>query len=142
MMTDLELKQKYDKILAEIESEEIYDGRGKGVDVYACKECENLLYTRYKDKGVKPFIICCRKDSCNGIMFKLVTITEECAEREGFIVHNWVRPTFEQLLQLSECAQKHVLNGGVMLEYELDSEDENMIKEKFGKVQDMRYNLV
>ncbi len=117
-MDDKELKKKYDKLVAEIESAKVYDGRNKGVDVYVCKECGNMFYTRYKDKGVTPFTLGCRKCK-NGTSFHRDTISEECAEREGFDVKNWVRPTFEQLQKLSAGAIDHVLNGGLMLEDEL-----------------------
>lgn len=139
-MNKNELKQQYDKLAAEIESAQMFDGRNNGVDIYQCKECGFQFYTRYKDKGVTPFTVRCR--NCNhGTAIHKDTISEECAEREGFIVHNWVRPTFEQLQKLSDGAQEHVLNGGLMLEDELDNEDENIVKEKFGKVQEILETL-
>ena len=117
-MNDKEMKQEYDKLVAEIESAKMFDGRGKGVDVYVCKECGNTFYTRYKDKGVTPFTIRCRHCKA-GTAYHDTTISEECASENGFFVHNWVRPTFEQLTKLSEGAQDHVLNGGLLLESDL-----------------------
>ena len=49
-MDKKELKKKYDKLVAEIESARMYDGRNKGVDLYQCKDCGFQFYTRYKDK--------------------------------------------------------------------------------------------
>ena len=139
-MDKKELKKKYDKLVAEIESARMYDGRNKGVDLYQCKECGFQFYTRYKDKGVTPFTVRCR--NCDhGTAVHDKTITEQMASFLGVKVHNWVRPTFGQFLKLNEGAQEHVLNGGLMLEDELDNEDENFVKEKFGKVQEILDSL-
>lgn len=140
-MDKKELKARYDKLIAEIESAKVYDGRNKGVDVYVCKKCGSQFYTRYKDKGVTPFTIRCRREACGATMIHKSTIYEEEARNCRLAVHNWVRPTFEQFLKLNEVAQEHVLNGGLMLEDELDNEDENFVKEKFGKIQEILESL-
>lgn len=119
-MNKKELKKEYDKLVVEIESARMFDGRGKGVDVYVCEKCGEQFYTQYKDKGVTPFTIRCRRVECRSTMVHKLTISEEQAKNDRLVVHNWVRPTFEQLLKLSEGAQEHVLNGGLMLEDELD----------------------
>jgi len=119
MRTKEELRKDYDELISEIESARMYDGRGKGVDVYTCEKCGEKFLTRYKDKGVTPFTIKCRKDGCNGTMIHKVTIHEGQAKNESPVIHNWVRPTFEQLQRLSEGYIEHVLNGGLMLEDEL-----------------------
>ena len=139
-MNKNELKQQYDKLAAEIESAQMFDGRNKGVDVYVCKKCGKRFYTRYKDKGVTPFTIKCRHCE-HGTMMHDQTIPEQVANVMAFEVHNWVRPTYEQLLKLNEGAQEHVLNGGLMLEDELGCEDETIVKEKFGKVQEILDSL-
>lgn len=139
-MNKEELKQQYNELVSAIETAEMFDGRNKGVDVYVCKKCGKRFYTRYKDKGVTPFTIKCRHCE-HGTMTHDQTISEQVANVMAFEVHNWVRPTFEQLQKLSDGAQEHVLNGGLMLEDELDSEDESMIKEKFGKVQEILDSL-
>lgn len=100
-MDKKELKKEYDELVADIESAKMFDGRNKGVDVYQCKDCGFVFFTRYKDKGVTPFTLKCRNCGHSNA-FHEKTISEECAECEGFIVHNWVRPTFEQLLKLDE----------------------------------------
>lgn len=139
-MNKNELKQQYDKLVAEIESARMFDGRNKGVDVYVCKKCGKQFYTRYKDKGVTPFTIKCRHCE-HGTMMHDHTVSEQIANFMAFEVHNWVRPTYEQLLKLNEGAQEHVLNGGLMLEDELGSEDETIVKEKFSKVQEILDSL-
>lgn len=139
-MNNNKLKKKYDELVAEIESAQMFDGRNKGVDVYLCKKCGKRFYTRYKDKGVTPFTIKCRHCE-HGTMMHDQTIPEQVANVMALEVHNWVRPTYKQLLKLNEGAQEHVLNGGLMLEDELDNEDENFIKEKFGKVQEILDSL-
>ena len=139
-MNKEELKQQYDELVSSIETAKMFDGRNKGVDIYQCKECGFQFYTRYKDKGVTPFTVRCR--NCNhGTAVHDKTITEQMASFLGVKVHNWVRPTFDQLLKLNEGAQEHVLNGGLMLEDELGSEDENIVKEKFDKVQEILDSL-
>ena len=140
-MKKKELKKEYDKLVAEIEGANMYDGRGRGVDVYVCEKCGKQFYTRYKDKGVTPFTIKCRWEDCKGAMIHRATIHEAQAVNDGLVVHNWVRPTFGQLLKLNEGAQEHVLNGGLMLEDECDNEDENFVKEKFDKVQEILDSL-
>lgn len=129
------LKQKYDELVNGIESKPMYDGRNRGVDIYVCDKCGHKFYTRYKDKGATPFTIKCR--CCeNGTAVHKDTISEQIANFMGFEVHDWVRPTFEQLQKLNEGAIEHVLNGGLMLEDELDN-GETEIKKKFGKVQEI-----
>lgn len=139
-MNKEELKQQYNELVSGIETAKMFDGRNTGVDVYVCKKCGKRFYTRYKDKGVTPFTIKCRHCE-HGTMTHDQTISEQVANVMAFEIHNWVRPTFEQLQKLSDGAQEHVLNGGLMLEDELDSEDESMIKEKFGKVQEILDSL-
>ena len=140
-MNKEELKQQYDDLVSGIETANMFDGRNKGVDVYVCEKCGKQFYTRYKDKGVTPFTIRCRREACGATMIHRGTISEEQARNCRLSVHNWVRPTFSQLLKLNKGAQKHVLNGGLMLEDELGSEDESMIKEKFGEVQEILDSL-
>lgn len=130
-MDKKKLKQNYDELVAEIESARMFDGRGSGIDVYVCEKCGKQLLTRYKDKGVTPFTIKCRRDACNATMIHRDTISEEQAKNEGLVVHNWVRPTFEQLQNLNDGAIEHVLNGGLMLEDELEQKpgmDKSQIK--------------
>ena len=139
-METTELKQKYDEMVAGIESAKMYDGRNEGVDVYVCDVCAKQFYTRYKDKGVTPFTIKCRHCE-HGTMIHIQTISEQVANFMGLKVHNWVRPTFEQLQKLSDGTIEHVLNGGLILEDELSSENEAIVKEKFGKVQEILDSL-
>lgn len=134
-----ELKMKYDELVAGIETIQMFDGRGRGVDVYACKKCGKRFYTRYKDKGVTPFTIKCRHCE-HGTMTHDQTISEQVANFMAFEVHNWVRPTFEQLQKLSDGAIDYVLNGGLMLEDELNNEDIE-VKATFGKVHELLDSL-
>jgi len=140
-MNEKELKQKYDKLVSEIESKKMFDGRGKGVDVYVCEKCGKQFLTRYKDKGVTPFTIKCRRDACNATMIHRGTISEEQANNESLVVHNWVRPTFEQLQALNEGAIDHVLRGGLMLEDELEQKS-GMDKSEIKKTQRMAQKLL
>lgn len=118
-MEKKELKKMYGKLVAEIETAKMFDGRNTGVDVYVCEKCGFQFYTRYKDKGVTPFTVKCHNCNC-GTAIHSKTISEQKANFLCVNVHNWVRPTFEQLLKLNDGTQEHVLNGGLMLEDELE----------------------
>jgi len=124
-MDKKEVEQRYNELVNGIEEWNGYDGRGKGVDVYVCKKCGEKVYTRYKDKGVTPFTIGCQK--CNETMVHELTISEVEAGVMSFKVQNWVRPTLEQTLKYNEEEREglveHILNGGLMLEEELEKEN-------------------
>lgn len=114
---------EYKKLIDNIESIRMYDGRDKGVDVYVCEKCGKTFLTRYKDKGVTPFIIACKENRCKGTMVHRNTISEEQAEKEGLIVHNWIRPTLEQFDEFVKQGKtglvEHLIHGGLMLEEEI-----------------------
>lgn len=111
-----------------------YDGRGKGVDVYSC-EHGHKFYTRYRDKGVTPFCIKCRECQQPTTATHRDTITEQIASTINAEVHNWVRPTLEQMAKLSEAAREHVLNGGLVLEEEIaDRGEEEEISRCMSKI--------
>ena len=120
-----ELKKKYDQMLKDIETAPIFDGRGGGVDVYICEKCGNRFYTQYTAKGVTPFTIGCRFCKAaikSAIMLHRITISYKewsKLEASGAKLHNWVRPTYEQMIKLSPGTQRHVLNGGLVLEEDL-----------------------
>lgn len=121
VMTEKELKRQYDELVENIEDARMFDGRGSGVDVYTCDKCGAKFYTQYVHKGVTPFTILCR--TCkhgtavhrNTISLHLWVQLEVVGEK----LHNWVRPSFEQLQKLSPGLQQHVLDGGLVLEDEL-----------------------
>ena len=112
------LQRRYNLMLAGIEEAPIYDGRGKGVDVYVCDYCGAKIYTRYKDKGVTPFVMRCQS-CCKGSAMHRSTMSEEAAASAGLKVLNWIRPTFEQFCAAGEALRGHVLQGGLVLEGEL-----------------------
>ena len=140
-MNKEELKQQYDDLVSGIETAKMFDGRNKGVDVYVCEKCGKQFYTRYKDKGVTPFTIRCRREACGATMIHRDTISEAQAKNDGLVVHNWVRPTFEQLLKLNVGAQEHVLNGGLMLEDDLEQKS-GKDKSEIKKTQRMAQKLL
>lgn len=121
-MNEKQIKKRYDSLVAGIEQQRMYDGRGQGVDVYVCEKCGGLVLTRYKDKGVTPFTIRCRVCS-QGTMVHKDTVSERHAEAiclcQGTKVKEWVRPTLDQLMKMNEGLQDHVLNGGLVLEEEV-----------------------
>ena len=137
-MGEKQLKRKYDELVADIESMPMFDGRNKGIDVYVCEKCGKQFYTQYKDKGVTPFTIRCRRDECGATMVHRCTISVSQAKIDGLVVHNWVRPTFEQLQKLSDDAIDHVLNGGLMLEDQLHDSQAEVTNKKSTTSKDER----
>lgn len=116
----LKIRYQYKKLVDGIEELKIYDGRGKGVDVYTCSICHKKTLTRYKDKGVTPFIMQCpycgkyatHTDTISGQYARVLNIVE------GVRIINWVRPPLWWLLKHKEAVE-HVLNGGLVLETEV-----------------------
>lgn len=135
-------KVVYDEMVNRIEAAQMYDGRGKGVDVYVCEDCGGIYYTRYKDKGVTPFTIGCRKCK-KSIMAHRNTLPEGVSILVNKEIHNWVRPTFEQFLKLSEVDKQHVMRGGLMLEDELtpDDKEKKDVGKVFGEIQSLLDSL-
>lgn len=116
----LKIRRQYKKLVASVEEMKMFDGRGKGVDVYTCEKCSRRTLTRYKDKGVTPFVMQC--PYCDGYARHDDTITEQEAEFfrlvENIRVQNWVRPPLWWLFKHKKAVE-HVLNGGLVLEQEV-----------------------
>lgn len=105
---------EYKALLERAEDMEVYDGRGKGVDVYECDGCGEVMFTRYADKGVTPYCMPCK---CRGTMSHKSTVqVVPCRDAK---VCNWVRPIYDDFVKLSPGMQDHVMNGGLVLEEEL-----------------------
>ena len=103
---------KYNEMVSNIESCNIYDGRGT-FDLYECNKCTNMKITTYAVKGVTPFCMNC---SCGG----LLQHTKSFNSVPSYInVEKWIRPTLETLEMLSKGEINHVLNGGLLLESEI-----------------------
>lgn len=115
-MNKKELTSKYNALVARIEDAKMYDGRGT-YDLYECKNemCQNRQVTTYKDKGVTPFTMRC--EFCGNTM----THTKTANHIDPFTpVIRWVRPTLKQFLKMDPCTQNHILNGGLVLETDLE----------------------
>lgn len=112
------IKKEYDELVSSIESRRMYDGRGE-YNGYVCKNCGYITVTLYKDKGVTPFVIPCEK--CGGDAVHEISSRYAPPALPGMSeVKNWVRPTFEQLMKMSQATIDHVLNGGLVFEDELE----------------------
>lgn len=120
MFENLKIRRQYKKLVASIEEMKMFDGRGKGVDVYVCEKCGRRTLTRYKDKGVTPFVMPCRH--CNDYAKHIHTVSEDYAKMlciaDNTTVQNWVRPPLWWLLK-HKNAVDHILNGGLVLEKEV-----------------------
>lgn len=116
-MDNKEIKAKYDELVSSIEDAKMYDGRGE-YNGYRCDKCGYVTATFYKDKGVTPFIIQC--DKCGGsALHKITSRSAPPPQKNISKVKNWVRPTFEQLIKMSDSTIQHVLDGGLVFEDEI-----------------------
>ena len=107
-------KEQYQKFCDEADNMKIYDGRGT-FDLYECEKSQShKMITTYVDKGVTPFVTKC--PYCGSAMQHTRTFKNV---PEGTVVHNWVRPTYEQYCRLSQGAKSHVEQGGLIFETEL-----------------------
>lgn len=104
------IERAYDKLVREIEELRMYDGRGT-IDRYTCCECGNIIHTTYKDKGVTPFTIRCKK--CGYPMQHTDTFFPPMKDVK---VLNWYRPTLKKTLKMPEGMIQYVLQGGLILE--------------------------
>lgn len=107
-----DLLKEYNEMADGIENAPIYDGRGT-YDLYECPKCGAEKITTYSVKGVTPFCIIC---SCGGVMqhtrsYKRVP--------ESLRVDEWIRPSFDQMMLLSDGLIEHVLQGGLILRKDL-----------------------
>lgn len=109
-------EEEYNKLCAEIENSDMYDGRGK-YDVYECNDCDHHLITTYADKGVPPFVVTCPK--CGKVMLHTWTLESAPA---GEKVIKWIRPTYEQYCKLSYGYRDHISNGGLIMETDIKND--------------------
>lgn len=116
-MDKKEIQAKYDELVSSIEDAKMYDGRGE-YNGYRCDKCGYVTATLYKDKGVTPFIITCERCG-NSAVHKITSKTPPPAYSYISKVKKWVRPTFEQLIKMSDATIQHVLDGGLVFEDEL-----------------------
>lgn len=106
------IEKQYNELVRHIEEMRMYDGR-ETVDRYVCDTCGHMMHTTYKDKGVTPFTMRCRK--CGGTMYHRQTFKKETVP-DWVTVKNWYRPTLEQTLREGQPTIEHILNGGLLLE--------------------------
>lgn len=111
------IKRKYNELVASLEDAKMYDGRGE-YNGYVCEKCGYITATLYKEKGVTPFIIQCEKCGKDA-MHKITSRNAPPADPNISEVKNWVRPTLDQLMKMSQATIDHVLNGGLVFEEEL-----------------------
>lgn len=116
-MNKEEITKRYNKLVAEIEDLEIYDGRGE-FNGYECDKCGLITVTLYVDKGVTPFVLRC--PNCGGsAVHRYTSRSQPPASTRYSPVKRWVRPSLEQLLKMQPATIEHVLNGGLVFEEEL-----------------------
>ena len=81
-------KEQYQEYVESIEGAQMFDGRGRGVDVYICRKCGKRKLTKYKDKGVTPFVMGC---FCGGDMVHEHTVAQTAVICAIEKVSDWVR---------------------------------------------------
>lgn len=103
-------ESKYEKMCDKLNAAQMYDGRGT-YDRYECKKCHAEIYTTYVDKGVTPFMLCCRE--CGDVMTHVRTYS---VPPKDVPVYGWRRPTYKQFCKLSDSMKEHVIQGGLELD--------------------------
>lgn len=88
------IKRKYNELVASLEDAKMYDGRGE-YNGYVCEKCGKAAMHKITSRNAPP---------------AAPNISE---------VKNWVRPTLDQLMKMSQATIDHVLNGGLVFEEEL-----------------------
>lgn len=111
------IKRKYNELVTSLEDAKMFDGRGE-YNGYVCEKCGYITATLYKEKGVTPFIIQCEKCG-KAAKHKITSRNAPPADPNISEVKNWVRPTLDQLMKMSQATIDHVLNGGLVFEEEL-----------------------
>lgn len=111
-MKQKQIEKQYNKLVSEIEGKKMYDGRGT-VDRYVCDTCGHIIYTTYRDKGVTPFTMRCRR--CGGTKYHDKTYDKKTVPDYVNVI-DWYRPTLEQTLKMPAGQIEHILQGGLILE--------------------------
>lgn len=107
-----DIGERYRELVEGIENARMYDGRGT-VDRYVCEDCQNIIFTTYRDKGVTPFTMKCRR--CGGTMCHDKTYRKNDVPNY-VLVFEWYRPTIDEVLKMSDGMAAHILSGGLLLE--------------------------
>lgn len=105
-------KKKYQEMIDGLEGT-VYDGRGRGIDVYRCDKCGGETCTKYVDFGVTPFVMKC--SHCGGNAVHRETVAGVLNKT----VHEWVRPPYEYYKRMSKGLREHIEQGGLVLRQEL-----------------------
>jgi hypothetical protein len=112
-MKKKEIEKKYKELINNIDNADIYDGRGT-YDMYICEKCRKGIVTTYIDYGVTPFCIEC--PDCGKSMFHEYTLKEKPS---GVNIKEWVRPSLECALKMTDGQLDHLFKGGLFLKEEL-----------------------
>lgn len=122
ILTEIRTKQyaeRYKTMLKNANTDTLYDCRPE-IHRYNCGNCGRDMLTGCKDLGVTPFSLPCK--CVHSTMIHNDTFTKSQIEELDMMdeVEWWVRPTFEQLIRMSRWQINHILNGGLVLEKDID----------------------
>lgn len=115
-----EIEKRYNELVNGIEEMKMYDGR-QTVDRYTCDTCGHFIYTTYRDKGVTPYTIMCKR--CGGTKYHDITYDRKTVP-SYVVVFDWYRPPLEDVLRMSKGMIEHILNGGLVLEEPASIDDQ------------------
>ncbi|RYZ49914.1 MAG: hypothetical protein EOP49_15175 [Sphingobacteriales bacterium] len=111
MISQGEVKRKYEKLMKDVATNDFYKvDLTNRVNCYQCK-CEHITKTKDVDAGVTPFMKRCEK--CND--FAQSTMYRDIAPHLQPTVE-WYRPTLEECYKLKSKPGliDHILQGGLM----------------------------
>lgn len=106
-----DIKDRYKQLLSRRTKANMYDGRDR-IDVYTCEKCGGRVLTTYRDVGVTPFVIRCAR--CKSSMVHNYTYLKDAYNGKDKVLE-WYRPSFNELVKMSDGAIEHVLCGGLIL---------------------------
>lgn len=122
ILTEIRTKryeERYNAMLKNVNNYTLRDCRNE-IHRYACGKCGSEVLTGCKDLGVTPFSLPCK--CIHSTMMHNDTYTKQQIEELEMLdeVEWWVRPTLKQLIRMPIWKINHVLNGGLVLEKEID----------------------
>lgn len=107
-----EVKSRYKQLLSRMVGLKMYYGCEK-IDVYVCGCCGRSVLTTYRNKGVTPFIIRCPFCKSANMRHNLTLLRKDFSGKQKVL--EWYRPSFNELIKMSNGAIEHVLFGGLIL---------------------------
>lgn len=121
-MKEEKIIKKYNELLDRIKDAEPYK-LNWGYDIYTC-ECGKIMITASKDVGGTPFKIRCK---CGKMLRHDYTLSEDRLKQlyddsDISDIREWIRPSLNVILRMSEPQLKYLFNGGLFFKDEIIEE--------------------